>query len=248
MTISPPLIYFFTDFGAAGPYLGQMEAAILSETLQARIINLCSNAPCCDPKRASYLLAALVDRLPRGAIVVCVVDPGVGGDRRALLVETERLTLVGPDNGLLVQALKRQQDVVVKELLFDPTQLSASFHGRDLFSPVAANIAKGQPVACRSVSMDGLVGMEWPAQLGEVIYIDHYGNVFTGLAADEAAVTRSILCGERTIRHGHTFSSVPHGEAFWYANSSGLLEIAVNGGRADEVLGMRLGDTVAWSA
>lgn len=244
MTIIQPLIYLFTDFGSTGPYLGQMEAAILSETLQSKVINLCSDAPCQDPKRAAYLLAALTQRLPSGATLVCVVDPGVGGSRRPLLVMTAGMALIGPDNGLMSQVVRQCPESEISEILVEGDGLSATFHGRDLFAPVAANVAKGQPVATRPLGSPGMAGLDWPSDLEEVIYIDHYGNAFTGIRAGTIDVSACMLLNGQRIVHAPTFSAMAEGEPFWYANSCGLVEIAVNKGRADTVLGVSVGDAV----
>lgn len=246
MTVSQPLIFFFTDFGESGPYLGQMEAAILSETLQARVVHLCSDAPAFDPRHSAYLLAALADQLPRGAILVCVVDPGVGSDRKGLLVEAGSFSFVGPDNGLLGPIISRYPEAEVSELVYQEDSLSVSFHGRDLFAPVAANLAKGQPVEVSAIGRNEVVGVDWPADLGEVIYIDHYGNIYSGMRGAEWPLERVLAIGEHKIKHARTFSAVPKGEAFWYVNSCGLIEVAVSGTRADRSLAVKIGDNISF--
>lgn len=244
MTVSQPLIFFFTDFGADGPYLGQMESIVLASAWQARIINLIADAPSADPLHAAYLLSALAAHVPQGSIVVCVVDPGVGGERRALLIESEQRSYLGPDNGLMAQIVNRDPQAVVSSLCYDSSQLSPSFHGRDLFAPAAAELVKGQVVETVPLSREEIVGANWPDELAEVIYIDHYGNVCTGLRAGHLPTTVCLQVANTQLHHAQTFTAVPTGALFWYENSSGLLEIACNQGRAADQLGLAIGDHI----
>jgi S-adenosylmethionine hydrolase len=246
MTVSAPLILLFTDFGTDGPYLGQMEAAILGETLQSRVVNLVSDAPCGDPRASAYLLAGLTEFLPSGCVVVAVVDPGVGGERQPVMLEVDSRVFVGPDNGLLSRVAARGREVNAARIDWRPERLSESFHGRDLFAPVAANLSKGQMVATSPIDVQALQGWDWPTELDEVVYVDHYGNVMTGLAAAPAPRDRRLQVQGQSLGYARTFSSVPVGTAFWYENSCGLVEIAVNQGRAASALGLAVGSRVCW--
>jgi len=246
MTVSQPLIYFFTDFGVAGPYLGQMEGVVLASAWQARVVNLLADAPTADPYHASYLLAALSGQVSLGSILVCVIDPGVGGERRALVVESRQRRYVGPDNGLLAPIVNSDPDALVSSLHYDSDKLSPSFHGRDLFAPVAAELVKGQVVDAVALERDGIVGTDWPDELSEVIYVDHYGNVCTGLRADHRPHSLCMQVSGVKLCHARTFSSVAPGELFWYENSFGLVEIASNQGRAVDQLDLTIGDPVAF--
>ena len=247
MTVSAPLILLFTDFGTDGPYLGQMEAAILGEALQSRVVNLVSDAPCGNPRASAYLLAALTDVLPPGCVVAAVVDPGVGGERDPLLLDVDGRTFVGPDNGLLSRVAARGHEVSVGRIDWRPERLSESFHGRDLFAPVAASLSTGQMVATSPMTLQHLQGWEWSDELAEVIYVDHYGNAMTGLWAGGVPRDRKLLVDGRALGYARTFSAVPAGEAFWYENSCGLVEIAVNQGRAATALGLGVGSGVRWA-
>lgn len=245
--ISPPLsglVLTFTDFGAQGPYLGQIEALIRSRVPGAQLINLLNNAPAYAPRQSAYLLAALLPYLPTRSIILAIVDPGVGTDRAALLVETGGLILLGPDNGLMALAVRRYPSARVHKVLWRPERLSTSFHGRDLFAPLAVAILKGEWPSSEAMESNEIVGVDWPDELAEVIYIDHYGNAMTGLRADKLSPTAIITIGGFSLAYGETFSSVPPGSGFWYANSCGLVELAVNSGRADAQLGLRLGTQV----
>lgn len=247
MTVAQPLILFFTDFGTDGPYLGQMEAAIMDEALQSRVINLAADAPTRDPYHAAYLLAALVADMPPGCVVVAVVDPGVGSSRMPLLVESDGRVYVGPDNGLLSRIVVNDPQASIWRIDWRPPKLSTSFHGRDLFAPVAGLVSIGQAVERSEVQREQLVGMEWPDDLAEIVYIDHYGNAMTGIRAAAMPAARRLSIGGIDLPEARTFSDVEPGAAFWYENSSGLVEVAVNGGNAARQLGLEIGSFVTVS-
>ena len=243
MADAAPFIVLFTDFGLAGPYTGQMKTVLRREAPASDIIDLFADAPAGDPKRAAYLLAAYAQWFSAGTVFCCVVDPGVGGPRRALALEADRRWYVGPDNGLFELVLRRAATAQAFEIAWRPEKLSASFHGRDLFAPCAARLAQGERTGLAPAAPTRHPA--WPEDLFEVVYIDHYGNALTGLRAATLA-TDSILSTETArIAHAATFSAVPAGAAFWYENSNGLAEIAVNLGRADHALGLHIGSPVA---
>ncbi len=238
------MIVLFTDFGANGPYLGQMEMAIRRIAPSAVVVNLLADAPSFDPRASAYLLAALTVEVPEGAVVLGVVDPGVGGPRRPMVARVDGRWLVGPDNGLFELLLRRGSQIETWEIVWRPDRLSATFHGRDLFAPVAARLASGQ-----ALDQMGLRRIEpprrpdWPDDLASIIYTDYYGNAWTGLRA--AAVSGDwIMVGGQRLGRARTFGDVAVGSAFWYENSCGLLEVAVNGGRADRLGGIELGTAV----
>jgi hypothetical protein len=250
------MIVLFTDFGLAGPYVGQLQAAILKESPAAQIVNLFADAPAQDPRRAAYLLAAYAEEFPSPAVFICVVDPGVGGPRRALALAADGRWFVGPDNGLLAVVARRAKAVAWWRITWRPERLSASFHGRDLFAPFAAKLAAG---ALPGVGMPrdwadpvpegGIEHGDWPDDLPEVIYIDGFGNVMTGLRAEKLPPTaRLILKNGRNIVRARTFSDVPKGGVFWYENANGLAEIAMNCGRADTALDLSVGSPISVQA
>lgn len=240
-------IFLFTDFGWDGPYVGQMHGAILAEDPDARIVDLMHDAPSMAPMPASYLLAAVLRDLPPDAIIVAVVDPGVGGQREALLVEADGQRLIGPDNGLLEIPMRRAENMARFTLQWRPEGLSASFHGRDLFAPAAARWRKGRRPACTPALPfpDTRPGADWPDDLDEVLYLDGFGNAMTGLrvATLPDPVRLSLADGTAPPR-ARTFSDVPQNFGFWYENSLGLAEVAVNGGSAAAKYGLRVGDKV----
>ncbi|MCH7888466.1 MAG: SAM-dependent chlorinase/fluorinase [Proteobacteria bacterium] len=244
------MIVLFTDFGLEGPYVGQIKAVLHREAPGAPVIDLFHDAPAHEPELAAYLLAAYVGEFPEGAVFLCVVDPGVGSEeRRPAVVRAEGRWYVGPDNGLFAIVARRARAPSWWDITARPGRLSATFHGRDLFAPVAARLARGeQPPGERrdEASRPGSdrPGSDWPDDLPRIIYFDRFGNAMTGLRA--AALTRgqTLEVNGRPLARARTFSDAPPGQPFWYENSSGLAAIAVNRGRADEALGLHLGDPV----
>lgn len=240
MTAPAPL-FLFTDFGWSGPYVGQLVSAVLAVDRAIPVVSLMHDAPGLRPDLAAYLLPAVCRSLPPGAVVVAVVDPGVGSSREALIVEAGGRRFVGPDNGLLSRLPSIER---VARILWRPEAISASFHGRDLFAPVAARLAAGQPVDGAPVPAHAMVGADWPGSLAQVIYIDGYGNAMTGLLAADLAPDRGLRVGEWRLAAARTFSDVPPGRPFWYPNSQGLVEIAINGASAAHRLSLALGDGI----
>jgi hypothetical protein len=239
------MIVLFTDFGLAGPYTGQMLAVLARDAPEAPAISLFADAPAGQPKPDAYLLAAYAAWFPVDTVFLAVIDPGVGGARRALIVEADGRRYVGPDNGLFELVLRRAAASRAWEITWQPPGLSASFHGRDLFAPVAARLAAGTDPASLGHAVTPLREAGWPDDLAEIVYIDHYGNAMTGLRGGSVPATARILVAGHTVAPARTFSAVAEGTAFWYVNSNGLVEIAVNRGRASEVLGLGMGTPVA---
>ncbi|SMH55534.1 SAM hydrolase/SAM-dependent halogenase family protein [Azospirillum agricola] len=239
------MIVLFTDFGLSGPYTGQVKAVLARQAPGVPVIDLFADAPAFDPQLSAYLLAAYAPAFPLGSVFVCVVDPGVGTDRRPLVVEADGHLFVGPDNGLFELVRRRAASVRAWSIDWLPDRLSASFHGRDLFAPVAARLATGREVE-RTVLPDGAVARpDWPDDLPRIVYVDVYGNAMTGLRAATLPEDAVLTTGGRTMRRGRTFADAEPGEALWYENANGLAEIAVNRGRADVELGLRVGSEVS---
>lgn len=241
LPLRPAQIAIFTDFGEVGPYTGLMEAVLISQGVNIPIIRLLTDAPTYNPRASAYILEPLAQHMPAPTLFLSVVDPGVGGARLPLLIQTERHWFVGPDNGLFSQVLRHSIDANVQNIEWRPSRLSASFHGRDLFAPVAAAIALGREISLLPVMAAELVGLDWPDFLAEIIYLDHYGNAFTGLKADDLQQDAVLLVGGVEIGSARTFGEIARGAPFWYRNSIGLVEIAVNQGHADQLLGLEVG-------
>jgi S-adenosyl-L-methionine hydrolase (adenosine-forming) len=240
-------LVLFTDFGASDLYVGQLEAVLDRDAPGIRVIHLLHDAPTFNPHASAHLLAALVSRMPGGHVYVAVVDPGVGGARDAVAMEADGNWFVGPDNGLLSVVASRTASCRTWRVARPPAGLSASFHGRDLFAPLAAAIARGDLPDDLVVRTDGLAVSLGADDLAEIIYADHYGNVFSGIRARGIAADRRLVVRGREIEHGRVFSAVAPGAAFWYENSIGLVEIAVSGGSAARMLGLGIGEPVGWT-
>ena len=241
------MLHLFTDFGPQGPYVGQLHAAILREVPGLTVIDLLHDAPMFRPRAAAHLLAACAGESRPGEVFVCVVDPGVGTARRPLALQADGRWFVGPDNGLLDVVAARSAEAAWWEITWRPAQLSASFHGRDLFGPVGARIAAGEaptswgaPCPAPPQSVD--------EGLAEIIYLDAYGNAMTGLRGDQVERHALMTAGGERLSYRRTFGEAATGEAFWYVNSLGLVEIAVNHGSAAARLGLAIGMPVGREA
>jgi S-adenosylmethionine hydrolase len=239
------MIVLFTDFGLEGPYTGQVKAVLYGAAPGVPVVELFADAPAAEPKPAAYLLAAYSIWFPTGTVLLAVIDPGVGSERGALIVEAEGRWYVGPDNGLFELVIRRAANARTWEILWRPEPLSASFHGRDLFAPIAAQIARGEPPFHLTREIKTGRHPDWPDDLPEIVYIDRYGNALTGLRAALLPDCARLTLSGRVLQRARTFSDVIPGEAFWYENSNGLAEIAVNRGRASEALGLVIGSPVA---
>jgi S-adenosylmethionine hydrolase len=208
------------------------------------VIDLFADAPAGNPKASAYVLAAYAPWFPAKTIFLCVVDPGVGGARPAVVLESDDRWYVGPGNGLFELLQRRARTARRWRIDWKPQSLSASFHGRDLFAPVAAMLAGGEPPPGRRMEDGEDRCADWPDDLGEIVYIDHFGNALTGMRAGMLPAEARLHIGGRSMPRARTFSDRPPGAAFWYENSNGLAEIAVNQGRADRELGLAIGSPV----
>ncbi|MGH7093704.1 MAG: SAM hydrolase/SAM-dependent halogenase family protein, partial [Stellaceae bacterium] len=190
------MIALFTDFGLSGPYTGQMAAVLRHDAPSVPVVSLFADAPVGSPRPGAYLLAAYAAWFPPATVFLSVVDPGVGGARRALIVEASDRLYVGPDNGLFEIVQRRAGTARCWEIAWQPPSLSASFHGRDLFAPVAARLARGETCASLGGPVAPLRQPDWPDDLAEIVYVDHYGNALTGLRGSVVPATaRLTACG-----------------------------------------------------
>jgi S-adenosylmethionine hydrolase len=234
------MIVLFTDFGLEGPYSGQLEAVLQQQAPGVPVIRLFSDLPAFDIQAAAYLLPAYAGGFPPGTVFLCVVDPGVGGERPGVLLEADGRWYVGADEGLFELLARRARTLTYRHL--PPARgVSNSFHGRDVFAPVAARLARSGKPDAGAVVAQRCARSGWPDELFQVVYIDHFGNAISGVRATALQADAGLEINGHVLRAARTFSDVPGGEAFWYPNSSGLVEIAVNRGRASEVLGARTG-------
>ena len=222
-----------------------MTAVLARMAPGAAVIDLFADAPAHDPELAAYLLAAYVGEFPPPAVFLCVVDPGVGSARRAVAAEIDGRWFVGPDNGLFEIVIRRAKAARRWDIDWRPETLSASFHGRDLFAPVAAMLARGDAPPGTERPVAEIRRPEWPDDLARIVYFDAFGNAMTGLRASVIGEDETLALASRPIPRARVFSDVPKGSVFWYANSNGLAEIAVNRGSARDSLELDLGTRVA---
>ena len=244
------MILLFTDFGYDGPYVGQIKALLATMAPDACTIDLMHDAPAHDPSAAAYLLTALVREMPSNVVCLAIVDPGVGSDRPPVILRADGRWFVGPDNGLFEIIQRRAQSADQWTITWRPEYLSRSFHGRDLFAPVAARLERGedppgQPYPVGWQSQPTRPGANWPNDKAAITYIDRFGNAMTGLRASLLDQSQVLSIGTMPVQHAAVFSKVPPGRIFWYANSCGLVEIAANCASAAAICHLKIGDIIA---
>lgn len=242
------MIQIFSDFGAQDIYVGQVKSAIMLHSQNCSVLDLFHEAPQFCPLPAAHLLAALSDRFDVGSVCLAVVDPGVGSAREGLVMLADDVWYVGPDNGLLSVVAARSRMVELWRIRWVPENCSNSFHGRDIFGPIAAWIDKGEfphGKLIDTASMDIRFG---DRDLNELIYIDHYGNAMTGMRGEQVAGAHVLNVDGHIITKARVFSEVTQGELFWYVNSIGLVEIAANMSSAAQLLNLQIGMSVTVSS
>lgn len=232
-----------TDFGA-GIYIGQLRGRLGALVPEVPLIDLVQDLAPFRPDLAAYLLPALVRDMPLGTLYLCVVDPGVGGGRSALIVEADGNWFIGPDNGLFAPLVLRAREARIWRIGWQPPVLSPTFHGRDWFAPAAARLCLGEDLQLIDMAHAAMIGADWPREQPLVVYIDRYGNLITGLNAAPRHEDDVLPVGLHLLPRAHTFCEVAQGHAFWYENAFGLVEIAVNQGRADRFFGLNVGDAI----
>jgi hypothetical protein len=246
--VPAPLLTLTTDFGAGSGYPAQVKAVLLSALPDVRIVDVSHEVPRFDVLAGALLLEACVPWFPAGAIHVAVVDPGVGTGRRAVCaVDGEGRTLVGPDNGLFTPFLgpgARVFEIAPGRAV--PAPRTATFHGRDLFAPAAALLARGGDPAALGPAVPDPVRLAWPTAKagrgelrGEALAADPFGNLVTSIRAADlggAEVARATA-GGRPARWVRTFGEGEPGELLAMVGSGGRVEIAVREGSAAAALG-----------
>jgi S-adenosylmethionine hydrolase len=237
------MIVLCTDFGLEGPYTGQVKAVLARAAPAVPVIDLFADLPAFRPQPAAYLLVAYGEAFATGDVILVVVDPGVGGARAALALEADGRWYVGPDNGVFEIVVRRARTARCWRIDWRPATLSATFHGRDLFAPVAAGLARGEAPPGEEAAPTRRP--DWPDDLAEIVYVDRYGNAMTGLRAALLPSGAELEAGGVRIARAHTFGDAPPGGLLWYANSNGLAEIAAHGASAAQRLGLAPGSKVA---
>jgi S-adenosyl-L-methionine hydrolase (adenosine-forming) len=250
----PPTVTFLTDYGLQDEFVGVCHGVIARIAPRARVIDLTHGIPRHDVRAGALALRRALPFTPPGAHLA-VVDPGVGGPRRGVALRCGDRFLVGPDNGLLVPAAADLGGVdEAADLARSPWRLepvSATFHGRDVFAPVAARLAAGAPFAKAGDPLDpaALVALELPASrrdgdalVAHAVAFDTYGNVLLDARREDVANAETVAGRPATL--GTTFGDVGRGALLLYEDASGALALAVNQGSAREELGLELDDEV----
>jgi hypothetical protein len=254
-----PTITLTSDFGGRDAYVGIMKGVILGVAPNANLVDLSHEIPPQAVTIGALVLRSAVEFFPVGTVHLAVVDPGVGSSRLPIAVFTERGVLVGPDNGLLYPSAMalgvREVRRLERERFFRP-QVSHTFHGRDIFAPAAGHVAAGVPPHELGGRVDDLQPLHLPAArceqaeiLGEVIYVDHFGNLITNIRADDLATFPvqglSVSIGQVFLSAPvSSYSAVAPGEPLAILDSWGQLEVAVRNGNAAQQLSAGVGTVV----
>lgn len=258
MTQPNPIITLTTDFGLRDSYVAEMKGVLLSRCPNARLVDLSHEIAAQDISEAAFFISNAALRFPSGSIHVVVVDPGVGTSRHAIALSMHGQYFVGPDNGVFGLLLAHAHHHVCH--IIDATRLgdtppSATFHGRDIFAPAAAFLGGGRELHELGERLESPATLHWPearmhgphAIAGEIVHIDHFGNAITNVWARQIAertIHRVRLPNRDILGLVKTYGDVCAGESLAIIGSSDLLEIAVNGGRADTLLELRKGQPV----
>jgi S-adenosyl-L-methionine hydrolase (adenosine-forming) len=252
-------VTLLTDFGTVDWFVGVMKGVIATIAPTSSIVDLTHQIPPGDIRAGAFALTASCRFFPRGTVHVAVVDPGVGSDRKAIAVQTADYLFVGPDNGVLSWALQRESIRSIHALenkarFLKP--LSRTFHGRDIFAPVAAHLSRGLAIEKLGPDRNDFVRLEWPqirrterTVRGEIIYVDRFGNVITNLDAATLSASKGTRAhvftrGKRLCPLAPFYQSVGRDKPVGVLGSSGFLEIAVNDGNASKQLKLGVGSKV----
>ena len=238
------MIVLFTDFGSQDPYVGQVKARLLEAAPAQQIIDLLHEAPAYNAHAGAHLLAAFAPTFPPGTVFFAVVDPGVGTVRDAIVMLSGGQWYVGPDNGLMSIIAARNREARIWRVTWQPEVLSATFHGRDLFAVIAAEIARGDFPTDKLTEISKLNVVFDAEDMARVIYLDHFGNAWTGMRGTEIPKLTRLTAKDTSFEHSESFGFVGRGEGFWFVNSVGLVELAINRGNAAQQLGLAVGDLV----
>jgi hypothetical protein len=258
MTKPSGVIALLTDFGLRDHYVGVMKGVILSVNPYARIIDISHEIGSQDILDAYFLLSNTYKYFPKGTIFAAVVDPGVGGDRAIIAVQTDRFVFLAPDNGLLGFLEKEgriERAVRVQEPRYFLQPVSNTFHGRDIFAPVAGHLSLGIEIAHLGPDVERIQKIQAPSPkvtkegviVGEVVSVDRFGNLVTNIPGDRltGADHVEVRIGKTTIHDlSKSYAFARKGQLLAVVGSTGNLEISVNRGSAQKKTGAKLGDGV----
>jgi len=240
-----PIITLTTDFGTRDGYVGAMKGVIARRAPEATVVDIAHDIPPGDIAHAAWVVATSANEFPFGTVHVVVVDPGVGSARRAVIASQTGQWYVGPDNGVFGYVVERATAAWAIDMHQVGRSISRTFHGRDVFAPVAASLAAGEPATRWGPSVQLAGELPWgprPERTGRIVHIDRYGNLITDLPRGEAGSAITIEGHALPLRG--TYEDVPPGELLAYIGSQRTVEIAVRDGRADTRLAVGRGALV----
>jgi hypothetical protein len=260
-TANQKIITLLTDFGTADPYVGAMKGVLLGAAPGAVIVDICHDVPAHNVLSAAFILAQVAPYFPKETIHVIVVDPWVGTDRRILAARLGEQTYLFPDNGVIsfiAAAMPMQAMAVVRNTKYlPPIEPSMTFQGRDVFAPLAAHLARGVPIAELGPQPDSYKLLQLPRPTaadgqvtGHVLYVDRFGNLITDipqamLDGGREAACLHVYCNDKDAGPLQaTYALVDIGKPLSLFNSMGLLEVAVNQGRACDLFHCGVGAPV----
>lgn len=250
------IIAMLTDFGLRDPYVGVMKGVILSINPHAQVIDITHEVEPQNIEQAGYLLWSSYRYFPKQTLFLCVVDPGVGSKRKIVYVESGDYRFLAPDNGLMKYVLGEtpaKRVIDISNAAYFLPSISSTFHGRDILSPVAAELSKGQ--SPREFGKDArilpavgafvLMSRSKHRVVGKILHIDRFGNCITNVKLDSMLKNVTMRAGGRVISYrGKAYSEAPEGKPFWIVGSSGLMEISVKNSSAAAKLKLRLLDRI----
>jgi len=249
-----PRLTLLTDFGTADGYAAAMKGVIASICPEAVLDDASHEVPPGDVEAAAWALARYWRLYPPGTVHVVVVDPGVGGERRALAVRADERLLVAPDNGILTRVLEEAQAwaaAAIQQPRFLRPEISRTFHGRDIFAPAAAHLALGVPLEELGPTLTDPVRLHLArftitpdAVLGSVIHVDRFGNLVTNIPAGWVSAGHVVAAGRDLGPVRRSYVEVAPGEVLALVGSAGLLEVAARDGSAAASLGLGRGAEV----
>jgi len=247
------IVTLLTDFGSSDGYVAEVKGSILRLAPDAVLVDVSHDVTPGDVAGAAYVLGRTWTAFPEGTVHVAVVDPGVGTGRRALAAEAGGHGFVAPDNGVLSRVLEGRKARVIA--LAVPADASPVFHGRDVFAPVAARLARGESLDSLGTEIGDPVSLPAPRLerrggdlVGEVEHVDRFGTLVTSLPGRGVADGAVVRVGAHVLVLRRTFGDVPPGDAVAFVGSGGAVEIAVREGRADAALGAARGVEVRATA
>ncbi len=246
------IVTLLTDFGTTDSYVGELKGMLLSLAPEAVLVDVSHDIAPGDVAAASFVLGRAWRTFPAGTVHLAVVDPGVGTRRRALAADIAGHRFVAPDNGLLSDVFAAAHADIVS--LPVPDTASPTFHGRDVFAPAAARLARGAALAELGAPVSDLVHLppkrlrtEGADVIGQVVHVDRFGTLVTNLPASAVLPGAAVRLGRHTVVVRATFGDVPPGDAVAFVGSGGTLEVAVRDGRAEAVLDVGRGAEVRLS-